>query len=273
MPKISAGGLSFNYRKEGSGLCVTLAHGHGENLQMFDGLTAKLKRNHTVMRYDQRGYGLTDKPLKPPYSTELWAEDLHQLLSTLGIEEAVVAGHSMAGRICAIFAARHPEMAKGLITLNTTWFGTNPKAADMFEKNALRVKTEGIKAALDYSPWIVTIGKRRAEIKDKVRRETLKNDPSAYALGLRAIAADFRDSAREEILKAVRCPTLVLIGDRDSAPLEGAIKMHRGIKDSRLAVIPNSGHLSLLDRPRITEAIIAGFLEELAQQRTFSLRP
>jgi len=265
MPKISVGGLSFNYWREGSGLCVALVHGHGENLHMFDGLTAKLKRNHTVIRYDQRGYGLTDKPLKPPYSTELWAADLHQLLSTLGIEEAVVAGHSMAGRMCAIFAARHPEMAKGLITLNTTWFGTNPKAADELEKNALRVETEGIKAALDYSPWISTIGRRRAEIKDNVRREILRNDPSAYALGLRAIATDFRDGAREEILKAVTCPTLVLIGDRDSAPLEGAIKMYREIKESRLAVIPNSGHLSLLDRPNVTQAIIAGFLTELSR--------
>lgn len=265
MPKIKVGDLNFNYEKEGSGLCVALVHGHGENLHMFDDLAAQLKRDHTVVRYDQRGYGLSDKPLQPPYSTELWADDLHQLLSILRTGEAVVAGHSMGGRICATFAARHPEMAKGLITLNTTWFGTNPKAADELEKNALRVETEGIKAALDYSPWIATIGERHAEIKEIVRRDLLRNDPFAYALGSRAIAKDFRGGAREEIMKAVRCPTLVLIGDRDSAPLEGAIQMYRGIRDSRLAVIPNSGHLSILDRPDITQAIIAGFLEELTR--------
>jgi len=262
MPMIKVGDLSFNYEKDGSGPCIVLVHGHGENLHMFDGLTRQLKRHRTVVRYDQRGYGLTDKPLKPPYSTELWADDLYQLLAALGVREVVVAGHSMGGRICATFAAKHSEMTKGLITLNTTWFGTNPKAADELEKNAFRVETEGIEAALDYSPWISTISKHHAEIADMLRREILKNDPAAYALGSRAIAQDFRGGSREQIMTAIRCPTLMLIGDRDSAPLEGAIQMYRGIKGSRLAVIPNSGHLSILDRPDLSSAVIEDFLKE-----------
>lgn len=77
MPVIKVGDLNFKYEKDGSGPCVVLVHGHGENPHMFDGLTRQLKRHHTVVRYDQRGYGLTDKPLKPPYSTELWADDLY----------------------------------------------------------------------------------------------------------------------------------------------------------------------------------------------------
>ncbi len=263
MPKVKVDDININYEKDGSGPAVVLVHGHGGNVHVYDDLAAYLKSDYTVIRIDQRGYGLTDKPLQPAYSTELWADDIQRLLRKLAIRGAVVAGHSMGGRVCATFAANYPRMAKGLITLNTTWFGTNPKAADELEKNATRIEKEGMKAALEFSPWINTIPKSRPDLLDSVTQEVMKNDPAAYALGSRAVAKDFRGGSREDILKAVKCPTLVLIGDRDSAPLEGAIQMYRGISNSRLAVIPYSGHFSILEKPEISKAVIGDFLKEI----------
>jgi len=266
MPAVRISGLRVNYERDGSGPFIVLAHGHGSNLQYFDNLADHLKRDYTMIRYDQRGYGLSDKPPKPPYSTELWADDLYQLLRALGIEEAVVAGHSMGGRVCATFAAKHREMARGLITLNTTWFGTNPKAADELERNASLVEKEGMRVALE-SPWIKTIPKSLPRVLDTVVQELLRNDPASYARGTRAIAQDFRGGFREDILKAIECPTLILIGDGDSAPLDGAVKMYREIKDSRLAVIPDSGHCSTLQRPEISMAAITDFLREITSKK------
>jgi len=80
---------------------------------------------------------------------------------------------------------------------------------------------------------------------------------------MRAVARDFGAEFREDILKALKCPTLILIGDRDSAPLEGALKMYKTINDSRLAVIPASGHFSMLERPEVTKALILDFLKEV----------
>lgn len=265
MPTVKVGSLKINYEKDGSGPTVVFIHGHGSSLKFFDVLADYLKKNYTVIRYDQRGYGLTEKTLQPPYSTELWAHDLYQFLNTLDIKEAIVAGHSMGGRVCATFTVSHPKMVKGLITLNTTWFGSNPKAADELEKNASRVEREGMKAALD-SPWIKTVPNDFQRIRDVITQELLQNDPVSYALGTRAIAKDFRGGSREDILKTIKCPSLILIGDRDSAPLEGAFQMYNGINNSRLAVIPNSGHFSILHRPEISKAIITDFLKEITVQ-------
>ena len=269
MLTVKVGRLKINYEMDGLGSCIVLVHGHGSNLHFYDGLAYDLKKDYTVVRYDQRGYGLTDKPLQPPYSTELWADDLYRFLRKLSIEKAVVAGHSMGGRICATFAVNHPEMVVGLITLNTTWFGSNPKGADELEKNASQVEERGISAALDFSPWINTIPKRFPRIVELEIRELLKNDAASYALGSRGVAKDFRGESREDILKALECPTLIFIGDKDSAPLEGAMKMYRSIKHSRLAVIPNSGHFSILEKPEISKAIITDFLDEIKSTQAF----
>lgn len=261
MPIVNVGSVKINYERDGTGPCVVFAHGHGDSLGFFEGLAAYLKRGYAVIRYDQRGYGLTDKPPEPPYSTKLWADDLCQFLKALRIKQAVVAGHSMSGRICATFAASHPEMVIGLITLNTTWFGTNPKGAEYLEKHAVKVEREGMRSALE-SPWLQTMPEK---IRNSLAQEVLRNDPASYARGTRAIADDFRGGFREDILKAIKCPTLILIGDRDSAPLQGAIKMHSEIVGSRLAVIPGSGHGSILERPEISKAVIIDFLNEITR--------
>lgn len=168
----------------------------------------------------------------------------------------------MGGRVCATFVAKHQSMVRGLITLNTTWFGTNPRAADDLEKNASQVERQGMRVALD-SPWIRTISASALRVLDAVRQQMLRNDPASYARGTRAIAQDFRGGFHEDILKAIKCPSLILIGDRDSAPLEGAIKMFREIGNSRLAVIPASGHCSILERLEISRAVITSFLKEI----------
>ena len=260
MPVARVGSINVNYERDGAGPSVVLVHGHGTNLRFFDDLALRLKNDYDVIRYDQRGYGLSDKSLEPPYSTKLWADDLYHFINALGIKEAAVMGHSLGGRVCAAFAADHPKMVTGLVTLNTTWFGANPEHAEYLEKNAVQVEREGMRAALD-NPWLLSITKK---IRCSLEQEVLRNDPASYALGTRAVANDFRGGFREDILKAIKCPTLILIGDRDSAPLQGAIRMHSEIIGSRLAVIPGAGHGSILERPEISEAVIVGFLKEIS---------
>jgi pimeloyl-ACP methyl ester carboxylesterase len=265
MSTVDIDGLRVNYEREGSGPVIVFLHGHGGNLTLFNGLTVWLKRDYTVLRYDQRGYGQTEKPFRSPYSTQLWADDLHRLLVRLGIEEAVVGGHSMSGRICATFAADHPEIVKGLITFNTTWFGANAEAAAALESGAERIEEEGMTPVLRTSRSLNSIPGDRREVRKFVEEMLLKNDPRSYALGSRAVALDFKGGSREDLLGSVECPTQIVIGDRDSAPLEGALMMLRGIETSRLAVIPGSGHYGILEKPELIEAVLADFLRVLGQ--------
>jgi pimeloyl-ACP methyl ester carboxylesterase len=75
---------------------------------------------------------------------------------------------------------------------------------------------------------------------------------------------DFKGDSRNDLLEMVKIPTLIMIGDRDSAPLEGALFMHQKIEDSRLTVIPNSGHYSILEKPDYAYFVLKEFLDEIS---------
>lgn len=61
-------------------------------------------------------------------------------------------------------------------------------------------------------------------------------------------------------LAAIRCPTLVLVGDKDVlAPVEHAEEMAAGIADSRLVIVPDCGHLSTLEQPEAVNAALTAW--------------
>jgi 3-oxoadipate enol-lactonase len=63
--------VRLNYKVEGKGECITLIHGIGGTLHDFDPIAGKLAERFRVLRYDQRGFGGSDKPLSRPYTNEL----------------------------------------------------------------------------------------------------------------------------------------------------------------------------------------------------------
>lgn len=263
MPKINIDEIKVNYNKSGKGPPIVLLHGHGGNLHTFDPLIRRLSKKYTVYRYDQRGYGNTDKPLNPLYTTELWVDDLNKFISQIGLEKIHLGGHSMSGRICATYVKKFPNKVQSLITFNTTWFGSNPQAADNLLKTANIIEKEGMGIVVKNSRSLNSIPSNKKNIYKQVKNMMLQNEAKSYANGSKAVAYDFKNGERTDILKSIKCPTLITIGDRDSAPLQGAITMLRGIQNARLAVIPGSGHYTILEKPNIIGAVIKDFLEEI----------
>ena len=100
MPEIEANGISINYRLEGEGEeTVVLVNGLADDLeswafQMDDLLAA----GYRVLRFDNRGVGLTDKP-EGPYSARLLADDTKALVDALGVDGFHMVGVSMGGMV------------------------------------------------------------------------------------------------------------------------------------------------------------------------------
>jgi pimeloyl-ACP methyl ester carboxylesterase len=91
-----------------------------------------------------------------------------------------------------------------------------------------------------------------------VRRMAEETGPDAFIRQLNAIMS--RPDSRP-VLSAIRCPTLVLVGDADAAtPPDLAREIADGIPDARLVVVPDCAHLSTLEQP---EAVNAALLEWL----------
>jgi pimeloyl-ACP methyl ester carboxylesterase/DNA-binding CsgD family transcriptional regulator len=77
-----------------------------------------LGRDHTLVRYDQRGCGLSDWAVAE-LSSDLWLEDLETVVDATGLQRFPLFAMSQGGPLAVRYAARHPERVSALILLGT----------------------------------------------------------------------------------------------------------------------------------------------------------
>jgi pimeloyl-ACP methyl ester carboxylesterase len=113
--RLTRSGKTLNVHSAGSGPTLLFCHGLGSSLN-FWGATADalaLSSSHRLVRYDFDGAG--SSPLSSPsLSIDSLAQDAIDLLDTLGIDKAVVIGHSMSGLVATTLASRFPDRVEKL---------------------------------------------------------------------------------------------------------------------------------------------------------------
>lgn len=96
---------------------VLAAHGITGNHRTFAPLAAALDGPVTLAAPDLRGRGRS-AAVTGGYGMERHADDLVALLDALGVERAVVVGHSMGGFVAVVTADRHPDRVRGLVLVD-----------------------------------------------------------------------------------------------------------------------------------------------------------
>ncbi|GAA3895428.1 alpha/beta hydrolase [Leifsonia kafniensis] len=103
----------------GSGPAVVLLHGTSANHAVWEPVGDGLHDHATVIALDQRGHGRSDKP-PTGYTGRDFADDVVTVLDALGIDQAVVAGHSLGGRNAWLVGALHPDRVTGVVVVDYT---------------------------------------------------------------------------------------------------------------------------------------------------------
>ncbi|SDZ24878.1 alpha/beta fold hydrolase [Herbiconiux ginsengi] len=111
--------VDIAFRMRGSGPAVVLLHGTSANHAVWEPVGDALAGRATVVALDQRGHGRSDKPATG-YTGPDFADDVVTVLDALGLERAVVAGHSLGGRNAWLAAARHPDRVSGVVVVDYT---------------------------------------------------------------------------------------------------------------------------------------------------------
>lgn len=101
----------------------------------------ELSRDHTFIRYDQRGCGLSDAS-PPSMSFESWVDDLEAVVEAQGLKRFALFGMSQGGAIAIAYAARHPERVSRLVLLGAYGRGLlrRPLTAQQKEEALILVK-------------------------------------------------------------------------------------------------------------------------------------
>jgi pimeloyl-ACP methyl ester carboxylesterase len=220
-------GARIWYEEIGQGPPLVCLHsGWGRGVMPFDDAVAVLCSSYRMIFPDRQGYGrstpLEDLPLT--YHDD-GAVELGRVLDAIGIERAILWGHSDGAIIAALFAARHPERVSALVLEAIHFY--RAKSRDFFAKFA--VEPDALSEQ--------TIERLRNDHGERWR--TVVAMHSRAWLAFHAIGGNFYQGTLERI----RCPALVLYGEEDphTPPVE-AVELASHLRRATLARVLEGGH-------------------------------
>ena len=260
------GDINIEYYVEGAGPPLLLIIGLGGQASTWGERFLELLRPHfQVVRFSNRGTGLTDKP-DTEYTIPMMAGDAVGLLDELGIAKAHVMGISMGGTIAQELALGHPERVLGLV-LGCTGCGAahgvpaEPQAIAMF------AATPGL-SAVDWAKRLNSVlvtpeyAERERDALEAAIEEYAKNPTPPHVIGRHMGAGMLFDSY--DRLPQMQVPTLILHGDKDRlSRVANAGILHDRIPNSKLQILPDAGHMFVWEKPNESAEAIVAFLSSV----------
>lgn len=262
--KLVANGIEINYEIEGNGPVVTFSHALSTSLHLWDEQARALRGRYRVLRYDTRGHGQTSAPAGP-YTLEQLADDLHGLLTGLGIAQTHFVGLSMGGMIGQTFALKYPAMVASLVLCDTT--SRYPAAAASVWEERIRTAqaqgmgsiAEGVLARWFTAPFLA----RRKDLVDRVQGWVRATPPAGFIGCCHAIP---KINVTDK-LGRLTCPALVIVGEEDpGTPPEMAREIQAALPSAELAILRSASHLSNLEQPEAFSRVLGGFLDKVTGQ-------
>ncbi len=247
-------GLQMYYEIHGTGQPLVLLHGAFMTIEGFAPLMESLAKDRQVIAVEQQAHGRTGD-IDRPLTVEQMADDTAALLRHLGIENADIVGYSMGSAIAMFLTMQHPELVRKLVIAAASYNqdGLHPGILDGIQT----ITPEAFagspmeQAYLDVAPnpgdWPVLIEKIKQLDSD------VPNLPP-------------------EAVQSLQAPTLVVVGDADIVRPEHAVEMFRllgggvagdieGLPPARLAVLPGTTHITLMERTDWLHSMITEFID------------
>ena len=247
-------GLKMYYEVYGKGKPIVLLHGSYMNIPLnWSHIIPLFAKDRKVIVAEMQGHGRT-KDISREFSYEGMADDVSGLLKHLKIDSADILGYSMGGGIAFQVAMRHPEQVRRLVVLSGTYAhdGWWPDAEasfatftpDMFKGTSIQKQYDSLGNDPDHFPEFV--------------KKVISIDLKPY------------DWSRD--VKNIQAPIFMAIGDADGVRYEHVLDLFRakgggkmgdihGLPKSRLAIVPGTTHVGMMQRTDWLIPMITDFLD------------
>jgi len=226
---------------------IVLIHSLGLDRSIWNDVVARLADGANILFYDCRGHGHSGRRAEP-FTTELFARDLAELLEHVGWQSATVAGCSMGGCVAMAFAGLYPARASALALIDTTAFYSEDAPA-IWSERAKLTRSKGLAGMVEFqfARWFGdSFRGTHPEVMKALAEVYVANDIDCYDSACTLLGhADLRKH-----LPSVGVPVEVIVGEDDYAtPVAMAEYLHDSIQGSMLTVIPGARHLTPVERP------------------------
>ena len=257
--RIGVNGVQLAYTLCGQGAAVVFLHGWMCNRTFWRRQYQELaSRNYRCLAIDFRGHGDSEAP-PAGYSIQQLSGDVGATMASLGLERAVIVGHSMGGMVAQHFCLEQPEQTAALVLVAT--IASDPGDRLISKRIASDACPMGFPRAFDrhFDAWFAPGTPKSVRRWVKTQMRSTPED-----LGRALVGAYSRfDLTRR--LGEIQRPTLV-IGTRsdDSAPPGQSRRLAELIPGAQLALIEDCGHFPMLEKPQQLSRKLLPFLKAQA---------
>jgi pimeloyl-ACP methyl ester carboxylesterase len=249
-------GVGLAVETAGSGPGLLLVHGFCGAKEDFADHVPALARDHTVVVFDHRGHGSSDKPTdRAAYSFDRMATDVSEVADACGLDTFRVLGHSMGGMVVRQLPLRTPERVDALVMMDTCAASVpsfDPELMELAAEVALTRGKAALKELLDMAPvletpaYLRTLAERPGYQEFQDRKW---DDVSEIMWGAMTIAMARQPDDLAALATAVHVPTLVVVGEQDT-PFRGPCDaIADAIEGAQLVVVPDAGHSPQFENP------------------------
>ena len=258
------------YIRYGNGPPVVLLHGYAGAIWNWEHQIDTLGQHVTLFIPDVLGQGLSDKP-RVAFTPALYMDWLRGFLDAMDIQRATVIGHSMGAGLALGLASTHPDRVDRLILIS----GFPGNLLSHIRSSHLR-RLYHLRSGLLFGLGYRLLGRRafrkflgglvwdRSLISPAVIERAYrlrKEHGKAWPLWSSLTHVPDWENQYAPRLRAVTALTLILWGRDDRfLPASAGEEIHRTLHGSRLAVLPNTGHLPMWERPDEVNRLIIEFL-------------
>jgi pimeloyl-ACP methyl ester carboxylesterase len=248
------------YEVHGSGDPVVLLHGAFMTItNNWTEWIGELSKTRKVIAIEMQGHGRTADTARD-ITDENLADDVAALLEQLKIPRADLIGYSMGGAVAMQCAIRHPDKVRRVVIISS-----------YFRRDGV------VKEALDAIPKLTADDFKGSPIEAEYKKLSPTPDEFPnFVKRLLATASRGNDISADQ-LKATTAPMFFIHGDADGVRLEHISEMYR-LKGgeihgdmrprsaSRLAILPNTTHVTLMDRRSVIIPMVNDFLDAKPQK-------
>ncbi|MDR6771131.1 alpha/beta hydrolase [Azospirillum sp. BE72] len=254
---VTVDGVRLHYMEAGEGPPVVLLHGNVSALGdwLASGLFDRLAQNHRVIAFDRPGMGHSDRPRDRAWTPEDQADVLAEAFAVLGIENAVVAGHSYATLVALALALDHPRTVKGLALIAGYYFPTKRVDAVMVAPVAAPVLGDLLRHTVSppFSKAVMPLMIKTLFSPRPVPEHLTETFPAALTTRPGQLRANAQDGVTmapaadrlQHRYADVAVPVAIFAGheDRIVSQEDQSGRLHHVLPNSTLHWVPDCGHM------------------------------
>lgn len=248
---------------------IVLIHPLGGNIKIWEEEISLIlrSRNYRIIAYEIRGHYRSSMGKSDSFTMDDLANDLDQLLDNLKITTCTLIGHSIGGKIAAVYAKHNPKKIDAIIFISGS---SIPIPEDALEDSVAieLATTKGMDAVAEYERQ-QKYKKEKAFQDEKEWRNFKEIFTKTSVEGFIAARNALHTMPNDinYILKNADCKLYGIVGSEDDVFMNLKKKMKQEIPKFNLKIIEGEGHWLILHNPVALDKVLEEYLKEINLQK------